>query len=831
MVPAFRMRQKCKIGTNTEPYASRTEVVKANLPDATFWISGKYPYKGFGELQPSYAKAKISIWWKRDANNIPIPGLKKPVIIVDGFDPNGGRKDTSIYSLFEYKVDATSAPIDFARELRANGFDIVVMDMPGYTKDFPGTINDPTSTLTYPKALFDLVAPDNLKGVIFGGGDFQQRNAYVLEGLIDYCNQQMQNNGSNEQLVLVGPSMGGQITRYALRDMELRGQNHNCRLWVSFDSHHQGSYAPMGIQYSLEQLAKNSNEAAFFKSIFLDCPEAKQSLIHHYSTNSETVQAAAGYYSDYYNEVNNPAFGFPQAAGLRRIAMLSGSDLGVSQTFGTACQLATKVEAKYRPRKLLAIISFSPLAAILSPLQTQNTYLAPATGQCTVFKLSADIGQDILKKIYAPTWSSTSLDMLQGGHFPSFKIYKDAVNGKRPQKWYKNLVKLYADDYVGSQVQQLTYSTLAIGLGSLPDPTRKWDDNFRKDKFNQPIDVTCPETKESPFDMYWAPDINTRHDSLLLGHVVRLRKEVIDKQPWPRTPIERSATITGNKTLLCPGESVNVSISNLLPGINYQWVTSNPLLTITSGQGTPNATATLSASSTLNGGLSIACNASSNCYYINPQQYSLYTGKPSIVGTYTAPGNSSQYLTPSIPRQPCTYNDACESSTIITSMLMPQGLTISWTGGGTNPGDVVWWQTGNNLSFYFTGQDQTAIFNATSSNCGQFNNVRYCFRSVSSPACPPALRPVKSTAFIKVFPNPSSSTILVTLKDENRKTKIQGGIYEIRVIDKMGVIKYQQQYTKGSKSVIVDVNKLNMDVYNILVFDGKTWMFAKFLKN
>jgi hypothetical protein len=256
---------------------------------------------------------------------------------------------------------------------------------------------------------------------------------------------------------------------------------------------------------------------------------AKQSLLHHYLTNSETVNGVPGFFDQYYNEVNQASFGFPQAVGLRKIVMISGSDLGVPQTFGTACQLATNLEAKYRPRKLLAVLFYSPLAAITSPNLTHKTYLAPSSGQCTILKVTADTGPDDTKKIYAPSWSNTSLDMVQGGFFPAFKVYKEAIDGKRPKKWYKNPYKLYVTDYIGNQVQQLTYSTLAIGLGSLPDPTRKWDANFRIDKFNQPCDVTCPETKESPFEMYWGPDVNTRHDSLLLGHVIRLRKEIIDK--------------------------------------------------------------------------------------------------------------------------------------------------------------------------------------------------------------------------------------------------------------------------------------------------------------
>jgi hypothetical protein len=832
---SFNHASEVQIGGSTEPYANRVEGPVAELPDATFWISSKYPFKGYEESQPYYAKAKISIWWKRDANNIPVPGIKKPVIIVDGFDPKGERKDTSIYKLFQY-VTQNNFPENFADELRSFGkdFDIIVMDMPAYTRNFPGTINDPASSLPYPKALYDDVAPDTLKGVIFGGGDYQERNAYVLEALIDSCNHAMLINGSNEKLVVIGPSMGGQITRYALRDMEKTGQNHNCRLWVSFDSNNEGSYAPVGIQYSLNELAIKSHEAAFFKGVYLDCPEAKQSLLHHYLAFSETVRGAPGFFDRYYNEVNNPSFGFPQATGLRKIVMISGSDLGVPQTFGTACQLATSVEAKYRPRGLLAyaltIIPIGPIFFAISPGQTHYTHLAPATGSCNIFEFFQPFAPNYNRKIYAPSWCNTSLDMVQGGHFPSFKVYKAELDGKRPKKWYKNLAKLYVNDFIGSQVQQLTYSTLAIGLGTMPNLNRKWDENFRKDVNGLPMDVTCPETKESPFDMYWGPDINTRHDSLLLGHVVRLRKEIIEKLPWPRTQIQRTPAITGNKTNICRGETVNLTLQNPLPGLNYQWRTSNNFLTITSGQGTANVIASLSPSSNINGAVSVICEASSPCYNIVSQQYTLTTGKIAIVGTYTAPGNSSQPLVPTLIRQPPIWNDACSATYLTTNMIVPVGSSLSWEVYPDVPGTIVWYQTGNNLHFYFMDIDQTGIFAARNTNCGIPNLARFYIRSINSNLCPGQLKPVVSSDLVKVYPNPSSGIVQITLQVVNSKTEIQKSIYEIRIIDKMGIIKYQHQYMKGTQSVIVDIRDLSLDVYTVLVFDGEKWKATKLIK-
>ncbi len=115
------------------------------------------------------------------------------------------------------------------------GYDIVILNFPTYkTYDIDG----------------------NTK-YILGGADAIQRNSKVCEKVIDTLNYILKGNNSQEQLVVIGPSMGGQITRYALKTMEnnildydYRG--HNTRLWVSFDSPHQGAYIPLSIQYFLD---------------------------------------------------------------------------------------------------------------------------------------------------------------------------------------------------------------------------------------------------------------------------------------------------------------------------------------------------------------------------------------------------------------------------------------------------------------------------------------------------------------------------------------------------------------------------------------------------
>ena len=78
------------------------------------------------------------------------------------------------------------------------------------------------------------------------GMDFIQRNALVLEAVLNWVNSV---KVGNEKAVVIGQSMGGVVSRYSLRDMEQRGIDPKVRLFVSDDSPQQGANIPLSIQY------------------------------------------------------------------------------------------------------------------------------------------------------------------------------------------------------------------------------------------------------------------------------------------------------------------------------------------------------------------------------------------------------------------------------------------------------------------------------------------------------------------------------------------------------------------------------------------------------
>ena len=181
------------------------------LPNIVTSISSTIPYKGYGEAASFLGKGEFEIYLDT------VDGiLDKPIILVDGFDPGDTRNTSAIYQLLNYGTNQNLGDL-----IRAQGYDVVVLNFPTYTRDASTTIID-------------------------GGVDYVQRNAMILVELIKQIN--LQKIGT-EKNVVIGPSMGGLISRYALRYMEQNSLNPDTRLYISFDSPHLGANVPIGFQH------------------------------------------------------------------------------------------------------------------------------------------------------------------------------------------------------------------------------------------------------------------------------------------------------------------------------------------------------------------------------------------------------------------------------------------------------------------------------------------------------------------------------------------------------------------------------------------------------
>ena len=78
-----------------------------------------------------------------------------------------------------------------------------------------------------------------------------RENAMLLVELIKLIN----NSKVGDENIVIGPSMGGLISRYALNYMESQNIDHDTRLYISFDTPHAGANVPIGFQHMFNFLA------------------------------------------------------------------------------------------------------------------------------------------------------------------------------------------------------------------------------------------------------------------------------------------------------------------------------------------------------------------------------------------------------------------------------------------------------------------------------------------------------------------------------------------------------------------------------------------------
>jgi len=228
----------------------------------------------------------------------------RPVIVSDGFDPGDTRDLSEIYDIVNQQ--------NMINNLRNLGYDLILINFNA-------------------------------------GDDYIQRNAMLLVKVIQTINNRMQTAGTMKtanQIVVVGPSMSGLVSRYALTYMEQNSIPHNVRNWISFDSPMKGANVPLGVQHWLRFYADEANVAGAQDALqSLQGPAAKQMLTYYYTATSGHTAGHHSLYSSFYNELNN--MGFPQQT--RKVAISNGSGYGNGQPYSPGTQT---IEYRYRSWKV-----------------------------------------------------------------------------------------------------------------------------------------------------------------------------------------------------------------------------------------------------------------------------------------------------------------------------------------------------------------------------------------------------------------------------------------------------------------------------------------------
>lgn len=151
-----------------------------------------------------------------------------------------------------------------------------------------------------------------------------QQNANLVINLIQWVNEQLAENNSPHQSIVIGASMGGLISRYAIRKMELENCCSKVRVHATFSTPHRGANVPIGIQSFLYELAygsqlTSSNKAAKRSyDLVLNSPAARQLLIYHRDPTAAADRAA---FQTELDSMGHPIY-------TRNLALTNGSQNG-----------------------------------------------------------------------------------------------------------------------------------------------------------------------------------------------------------------------------------------------------------------------------------------------------------------------------------------------------------------------------------------------------------------------------------------------------------------------------------------------------------------------
>jgi hypothetical protein len=488
--------------------------LEADIPFAPYDLSKPYDsHKGKSEVAYYYATSKGCGEQKP---------ITKPIIIIDGFDPNDIRDAGNIYGERLLYNDN----LNLGQDLRSLGYDVIILNFPKHEvarvslqayNAIPHKFMLPKDTLS--KAVLaatGLIPPYLLPIYQDHGGDYLERNAFVLVKLIQQTNDSLQKYNSSEKLVVVGASAGGLVARIALAYMEQNNLNHNTRLYVSFDSPHNRANIPIGAQKFLEHLARveNNYDAEVSITNRLGAVAAKQLLLSHrlgWEPNLQVVpfhfvypfyKSAPIFRSNLVNTLQN--IGFPN--NLRKVALVNGAINGLKYDGNTNPEdEALYLEVDKRTGHGNSHIWQG------KPLQRGNVYFGQGYGNMSKiarYTKRRNDGLGILYGVweetnysYTSATGSTAYDIVSGGTYNLFKEIADEANAD-PNGW-EWPVSYSANFSIRKEGHCFIPTKSALAFKGTNQDLGEALNNRN---------LVC--TNETPFDAYYAPSTNEGHTDL-----------------------------------------------------------------------------------------------------------------------------------------------------------------------------------------------------------------------------------------------------------------------------------------------------------------------------
>jgi hypothetical protein len=454
-------------------------------------------------------QAEITVFPRTNLNNPLIceNNILKPIIILDGIDDGDARKghttnaDEGIYEDFLFYNNPA----------------------PQTTTIVERQIGDSLRLMGYDVIIFNPSIRINNNDTIDGGDDLIERNGLALVRLIQMINNdldiQAQTTGvDREELVIAGPSMGGQVSRYALAFMEQQLNatndpvwNHHCRLWLSLDSPHRGANIPIGLQQYFKFFATFSADARIRYEGNLRAPASRQQLIHQTSDNTPFISDVdmnntSPERTAWMNTLNT--LGYPM--NCRKIELSNGSRMGGDFHPASSDMLAMQLGfASFMGAQLNLKSKFLPITG-----GTDTTFQGSIlhlklkwkwTGWNSGFQ-PVYINSFFSNCILTNTSTFGSIDACPGSLFNVQSTLKNAVD--------TGLVQLmqahpFWSGAIGTISNFLTWPVFTQNISFIPTVS-SLDYNTNLD-WSQPIPDGLICGNQTPFDAYYLPDTNESH--------------------------------------------------------------------------------------------------------------------------------------------------------------------------------------------------------------------------------------------------------------------------------------------------------------------------------
>ncbi len=407
--------------------------------------------------------------------------------------------------------------------------------------------------------------------------------------LINFLNNRLVQNGSTEELIIVGPSMGGQISRYALAYMEKQGMDHRTKLWISIDSPHHGANIPIGLQSMVHKLwtkpdEKDPKVAEFYFNEIQSIAAQQQLIEQHnpdptlgneliYLNNRSPVRKQ--YIENLTKNGIEGSGGYPTKP--RIISMVNGSLLG--KKIGVAGEEDTRAHG-FIQRQVFGW----EIPGVYQVLDMSTRYMPDFNVHGNVASLWID-QKGRSNTTLTNRNSNGSMDVVPGGYFNAEQEFMEAVTGSDPAvpeilgsdptlpdsvydpifggfnlsflndgaAFFGKLRILYGalDIDVEQRTNKVihsfipTYSSLGI-----KDPSGDWSRSLNRN-------LVC--TRETPFDSYYAPRENQEHTSFTAESVSWMMQELMDNHQ-PPSVYTRRVDGAGVNVIMCENEVITLSV-------------------------------------------------------------------------------------------------------------------------------------------------------------------------------------------------------------------------------------------------------------------------------